>query len=332
MFFPFGDTPNPQGFRPWVTWVLIALNVLAYLVWALPLSTEPIRITDPEAQAWVQALAPSLPEGLPPAQLLLGATAYDLFTFAHGYKPAAPELSDLFSSIFLHAGLLHLAGNMLMLWIYGDNVEHRLGRPLYLLAYLGTGVLANLAFAALSPDSMVPLVGASGAISGVLGMYALWFPRNQVKVFVALFPFFMRVVLVPAWLVLGIFVLMDNVLPLLAGAGGGVAYGAHLGGFFAGMGVAALVSWTGFGLGPAGRPAVRRAVRQKAVAAAPPTNRRLAHAAAALETGRLWLQEGYPVAAWQQLVRAVQLDPDGPIGQEARELMDRVPGVHRRSP
>lgn len=168
-------------------------------------------------------------------------SAYDLFVFAHGYKPGAPHVADLVLSLFLHGGLMHLVGNMLFLWIYGDNVEHRLGGLAFLFWYLVTGVAATLAFAAFAGDSMIPLVGASGAISGVLGFYFLWFPRNTVRMFVFLFPFFMNVVSIPARIVLGIYLVLDNLLPfLLSGGsgGGGVAHGAHIGGFVAGLAVA----------------------------------------------------------------------------------------------
>jgi hypothetical protein len=142
--------------------------------------------------------------------------------------------------MFLHASWLHLGGNMLFLWIFGDNVEHRLGRIGYLLAYLGCGVAATLFFALFAQGSKVPMLGASGAISGVLGFYFLWFPRNRVKVFVFLFPFIMNTFLVPARLVLGFFLLIDNLLPFLisGGASTGVAHGAHIGGFVAGLALA----------------------------------------------------------------------------------------------
>jgi hypothetical protein len=140
---------------------------------------------------------------------------------------------------------MHLVGNMLFLWIYGDNVEHRLGRLRYLLWYLLTGVAATLFYTLFAPGSKLPLVGASGAISGVLGFYFLWFPRNTVRMFVFLFPFFMNVVQIPARIVLGFYLLIDNLLPFVLAsgrAGGGVAHGAHLGGFVAGLAVAWLMN------------------------------------------------------------------------------------------
>ncbi|MCK4536446.1 MAG: rhomboid family intramembrane serine protease, partial [Desulfuromonadales bacterium] len=167
-------------------------------------------------------------------------SAYDLVVFQYGYRPAESSLPTMFSAMFLHANWMHLAGNMLFLWIFGDNVEHRLGRVGYLLAYLGAGLVATFFFGMFVPESQVPMIGASGAISGVLGLYFLWFPRNQVKVFIFLFPLIMTTVLISARIVLGCYLLIDNLLPFLmtSGEGGGVAHGAHIGGFLAGVGLA----------------------------------------------------------------------------------------------
>ena len=239
MFLPLSDAPNPGG-RPLVTYALIAANLLVYLLVSLPLGGEPPNPQDPAVRAYVELIRDRLPDGVPIGAILRRLSAYDIFVFQHGYKPIAPQVSDLFASLFLHGGLMHLVGNMLFLWIYGDNVEYRLGRLRFLLWYLATGIAATLFFSLFSPGSAVPLVGASGAISGVLGFYFLWFPRNTIRVFVFLFPFFMNVVAVPARIVLGAFLLVDNLLPFLfAGDGrGGVAYGAHIGGFLTGLGAA----------------------------------------------------------------------------------------------
>lgn len=180
------------------------------------------------------------PPGTDWRSVLGGVTAYDVYLFQHGFRPAAPEWIDLVTSIFLHGGFMHLAGNMLFLWIYGDNVEHRMGRWRYLAAYMATGVAATLFYSLFVGRSPLPLVGASGAISGLLGFYFLWFPRNTVRVFVFLFPIFMNVVEIPARFVLGVYLIIDNLFPFLvsAGGGGGVAHGAHLGGFLAGLAMA----------------------------------------------------------------------------------------------
>jgi len=151
----------------------------------------------------------------------------------------SPIWLTLFSSMFMHGGWLHLAGNMLFLWVFGDNVEHRIGHGLYLVFYLVAGVIASFAQIMIDTDSIIPTLGASGAISGVLGAYLVMFPRNRVTVFV-----FRFLVPVPAIVAIG----MWAALQFINGFGaiavteqtGGVAYMAHIGGFVAGV-VAGLV-------------------------------------------------------------------------------------------
>ncbi len=240
MFLPLGDEPNPRG-TPVVTWTLIGVNAAVFLLLTLPLSGARPALDDPVLGEYIRAIYPRLSGRMALETLLQQVSAYDLVVFAHGFRPADPSLSALVTSMFLHGGFMHLAGNMLFLWIYGDNVEHRLGRWRYLAAYLGTGVLATLSHAVLDSGSALPMVGASGAVSGVLGFYFVWFPRNRVRLWIMLFPFFMNVVHAPARLVLGVYLVVDNLLPLLAtsgSGGGGVAYGAHIGGFVGGLGFA----------------------------------------------------------------------------------------------
>ncbi len=234
MFLPISDMPNPRG-TPVINYLLIGLNVAVYLIFTLPLSMTLPNPNDPAFLEYVRAIPQYW--NIPITQLIRHITAYDLFIFSHGFKSAHPALDDLFFSMFLHAGFWHLAGNMLFLWIYGDNVEHRLGSFNYLVVYLLTGTAATLFYSLFRLNSLIPMIGASGAISGVLGLYFLWFPRNKVRVFVMLFPLFMDTVLLPARLVLGFFLVVDNLLPFLfaSGRGGGVAHGAHIGGFLAGL-------------------------------------------------------------------------------------------------
>ena len=243
MFLPIGDSPNLAK-TPWLTWSLIAVNVAIHLaLW--PLSFQPTDRDDPVFGEYVAVLV-SERGGAPQA-----ISQADLVRFEHGFKPRRMEISDAFSSMFLHGGLAHLLGNMLFLWIFGDNVEHRLGRWRFLLAYLGTGVAAALGDAVLRWDSSIPSVGASGAISGVLGLYFAWFPHNRVRVFVFLFPFLMETIELSARLVLGIYLVIDNLLPLLlTGGAGSVSHGAHIGGFVAGW---AAAWWLG------ARPRIRAA-------------------------------------------------------------------------
>jgi membrane associated rhomboid family serine protease len=235
---PIGDAPNPRGV-PVVTYLLIAANVAVYVLVTLPLGTLRPAAGDPLVQEYLRTVADALEGRVPLQSLAARMTAYDLFVFVHGFRPGAPEASDLLVSLFLHAGLLHLAGNMLFLWIYGDNVERRLGAARYLLVYLGSGIAATLAHWAGAPGSLLPVVGASGAISGVLGCYFVWFPRNVVRLLWLMPPFLGHVFEVRARVVLAFYLIADNLLPYLVSTGeGGVAHGAHIGGFVAGVGVA----------------------------------------------------------------------------------------------
>jgi len=237
MFLPIGDTPNPRT-TPHATWLLIGLNVAVFLFVTLPLSGSRVDLNDPLLLDYLRSIGAS--GSIPAEAILQQVSAYDLTVYQYGYRPGDPSLLSMFSAMFLHAGWMHLLGNMLFLWIFGDNVEHRLGPGRFLLAYLGTGVAATLFFALFAPGSQVPMIGASGAISGALGLYFLWFPRNKVKVFV-FFIIIFQVVKIPARLVLGFYLVVDNLLPFLlsgTGDGGGVAHGAHIGGFLGGLALA----------------------------------------------------------------------------------------------
>lgn len=144
-----------------------------------------------------------------------------------------------FTSIFLHAGWMHLIGNMWYLWIFGDNVEDRLGRPRFIFFYLACGVLASLTHFLFNPDSLLPSVGASGAIAGVLGAYLVTFPRARVLTLLPIFIFW-QIIELPAMLVLGFWFLMQLLsgtatIALSSQTSGGVAWWAHIGGFLAGI-------------------------------------------------------------------------------------------------
>jgi membrane associated rhomboid family serine protease len=253
MFLPLSDAPNPQR-TPWITYALIATNVAVYALYNVPLGAMGVSAGDPRLAEYLRAIREALPPDVSLASVIQEVTEYDLFVFEHGFRPAAAESIDLLTSMFLHGGFMHLFGNMLFLWIYGDNVEYRLGGFAYLLAYLATGVAATLFYTLLLPGSTLPLVGASGAISGVLGFYFLWFPRNVVRAFVFLFPFLMNVYEIPARIVLGIYLVIDNLLPMLVTfgqTGGGVAHGAHIGGFVAGLAAAWLIDRSAVSVTPA---------------------------------------------------------------------------------
>lgn len=182
-------------------------------------------------------------------QLNLGDRAIQAFVFAFGVTPATllgsaqlppeiyrvPPWATVFTSMFLHGGWMHLIGNMLYLWIFGNNVEDAMGHARFVVFYLLCGIVAVAAQALPNPSSTIPMIGASGAISGVLGAYLLLYPRAQVLVLVPL-GFFTRLVHLPALLVLGLWFVLQLISSALAPtAGGGVAFGAHIGGFVAGM-------------------------------------------------------------------------------------------------
>jgi membrane associated rhomboid family serine protease len=209
---------NPSSTTPGVTRAIIALNV-AVFVYQL--------ILGPELTSFVRTY------GLVPAHLTAGL---------EGRAPLVPALTTLLSSMFLHGGWLHLIGNMWYLWIFGDNVEDRLGHAGYLAFYLAAGLASGLLHSALQPSSTTPTVGASGAIAGVLGAYVVLYPRARV---VTLFPifFFFQIVPIAAifylgfWFVLQIF---SGALSLAYGASGGVAWWGHIGGFAFGLLVGAM--------------------------------------------------------------------------------------------
>ncbi|MGQ9523212.1 MAG: rhomboid family intramembrane serine protease [Armatimonadota bacterium] len=210
---------NPGRSFPFVTLLLIAANVLAF-----------VRELHLEAIGNRYALQALM---MVPAEISSGR---DLPPVP---APLNMPVITVFTSMFLHAGWLHLIGNMLYLWIFGDNVEDTMGHFRFLLFYLVCGVAAAMTHVASDPFSRVPTLGASGAVSGVLGAYMLLFPWAGVQVLMLL-GLFSRVIVVPAWVMLGLWFLLQVVnSSASASGGGGVAYFAHIGGFVAG----ALLVW-----------------------------------------------------------------------------------------
>ena len=205
--FPIRDH-NPSGRTPYVVYALIAANVLVFL-YQLPMmeTRELFRFYD----AWAMV----------PVEISNGV-----------------DLHTLVTSQFLHGGFMHIAGNMLFLWIFGDNMEDEMGHLGFLAFYLGCGVLAALAQWAAAPMDRVPMVGASGAIAGVMGGYLLMFPKAEVDVLI-----FFRVVQLRAWVMLGLWFAFQigNGAVDMDGTGG-VAYWAHAGGFVVGA-LASLPIW-----------------------------------------------------------------------------------------
>ena len=224
--FPYKDE-NPTELPPYVTIGIIALNVL---VWVF---VEGLGSVGPLVRAVCQY-------GLIPGELLGTVPAGTIVPLAPGMSclvSAQPHYAAVVTSMFMHGGWFHLIGNMWFLWLFGNNIEDAMGHGRFVVFYLLCGVLASLAQVLLAPHSAVPMVGASGAISGVLGAYLLLFPRVRVHVLVFL-GFFVTTIVLPAYLMLGYWVLLQLLggLPMLGGRDvGGVAFFAHLGGFLAGM-------------------------------------------------------------------------------------------------
>ena len=243
MVIPVYDE-NPTKRRPYVTWALIAVNVVVFLL--SPVARGPL-IGAPSVEQQCRQQAYFFEYGAVPAELTrnqplpytarFDAASGRCVAVAPDYEKR-PWLSSL-TATFVHGGWLHLLGNMLFLWVFGNNVEDRFGRLRFLLFYLGVGVIATYAFALTGPGSEQPLVGASGAISGVLGAYLLLFPRAKVVSLVSFF-FFLPVRL-PAWLVLGLYFVLQAFYASGAGVAGGgtVAYLVHVVGFLLGVAVVA---------------------------------------------------------------------------------------------
>lgn len=231
MLFPISDDDRTLSGRAWVTLVLIALNVLVFV--GLQLQSEAFTygysVVPHEITTGVDLVET---ERLTVTDNVTGEKQ----TVEIPQSPGpVPIYLTLLTSMFMHGGWAHLLGNLLYLWIFGDNVEHRFGSRVFLAFYLVCGLVASAVQIALDPGSLVPNLGASGAISGVLGAYLVLFPRNRVNAV-----FFFRVVSVPAIVVLGLWIVFQLVNGYGAIAAteesvGGVAYGAHVGGFAAGV-------------------------------------------------------------------------------------------------
>jgi membrane associated rhomboid family serine protease len=352
MFLPIGDAPNPKGV-PFVTYALVAANVAVFLFVNVPLGSRHADTGDPAFREYVEVVSRQMSDRVPVAQIVRQASAYDLFAFEHGYRPARPQILDLLTCMFLHGGFMHLFGNMLFLWIYGDNVERRLGGVPYLFWYLTTGAGATLSHGLVFSSSQVPLVGASGAISGVLGFYFVWFPRNVVRMLFFFPPFLWNVFEIPARLVLGAYLVFDNLVPFLFAGEGGVAHGAHIGGFLVGGAIAWLMDRRGLESRPrgleapapvAGREAGVRAVRDalgeerhadavRAYFALPADAARGAVSADEAVALASWLRaQGHADAALVLLRRVVRDVPRGPGLAEAYALAGMILLDDRREP
>lgn len=210
--FPIRDH-NPSGRIPYVTYALIAANIGIFLMYFAIIGQDAKFASFLDNWAMI------------PAEVMVGEDRHTLLT-----------------SMFLHGGWMHLAGNMLFLWIFGDNLEDAFGHLGFLVFYLLCGFAADAAHLLSDPNSQVPVVGASGAIAGVMGGYLLLYPKAKVDILLIFIVFF-RVFTIPAWIVLAIwFGIQVFSGAASTAAGGGVAYWAHAGGFVAGL-IFALPYW-----------------------------------------------------------------------------------------
>ena len=215
---------NPTRITPYMTWALVALNVVIFLLEVTGGMTE----TRTGLSGWMAGWT------MIPAEITQGRDA------AINGPSLQPYWLTIFTSMFLHGGLLHLGSNMLYLIIFGNNIEDALGRGKYLLFYLLSGVAAAGLQIAVSPGSEVPMLGASGAIAGVLGGYFLLYPKARVNTLIFL-GIFITVIQLPAYILLGFWIIgqffsqFTHSLMEPNGQQGGVAYLAHIGGFIAGM-------------------------------------------------------------------------------------------------
>jgi len=208
MFIPLKDE-NPTRNKPYATFILIVINCLVYF-YSITKSNMGFQIF-------------MYQYGLIPTEI------FHMSELTPNYS--APILLTPFTSMFMHGGFMHLAGNMLYLWIFGNNIEDHLGPVKFVLFYLLTGLAAALLFIVFSPNSEVPMIGASGAIAGVLGAYLVLFPRARILTFLFLF-IFIRVMYLPAKILLGFWFFYQLLMSASSfGGGGGVAWLAHVGGF-----------------------------------------------------------------------------------------------------
>ena len=223
--FPLGDDNSDRVITPYVNYIFIGINILVFVLlqglggndaFSYAFSLVPKEITTGVDIAGIQNVTDS-------AGRVLGQVQH--------FDTPLPVYFNFLSSMFMHGDIMHIFGNMLFLWIFGDNIENLIGHVRYAIFYIVCGIAAALAQIVLGPDSVIPMLGASGAISGVLGGYMLLFPTRRVRALI-----FQILTTVPAYVALGLWIGYQIIIGYLTPAGtGGVAYAAHIGGFIAGL-------------------------------------------------------------------------------------------------
>lgn len=224
MLFPISDDDRHLTKPAYVTYVLLGLNLALFLV----------QMSNPEFTYGWSVIPKEITTGVDLVDPIEMTVGKETISIPQAPGPI-PIWLTLFTAMFMHGGVGHIGGNMLYLWIFGDNVEHRFGPIKFLIFYLLAGLAASFAQIFMNPEGIIPNLGASGAIAGIMGAYMVLFPRNKVNAV-----FFYSVISIPAILVLGMWIAMQ----FMSGYGsmfqtestGGVAYWAHIGGFVAGVG------------------------------------------------------------------------------------------------
>lgn len=222
--FPIGDDNSDRTITPIVNYAFIGINILVFLLLQ--------QLGSNDAFSYAFSLVPKeVTTGVDLTGIQVVQDSFGNTGEIPHYATPLPVYFNFLSSMFMHGGIMHIFGNMLFLWIFGDNLENLLGHIRYAAFYIVCGFAAALAQIFMDSDSVIPMLGASGAISGVLAGYVLLFPQRQVRAII-----FNFLTTVPAFVAIGIWIVYQLVLGYLTPAGtGGVAYAAHIGGFVAGL-------------------------------------------------------------------------------------------------
>ena len=222
--FPIGDDNSDRTITPVVNYLIIGLNILVFVFLQ--------GLGNNDAFTYAFALVPrEVTNGIDLSGVQIVRDSFGNTGRVELYQTPLPVYFNFLTSMFMHGGFAHLFGNMLFLWIFGDNLENLVGHIRYAVFYLLCGFAAAIGQVLMGPDSVIPMLGASGAISGVLGGYVLLFPRREVRAVI-----FNFLTTVPAFVAIGIWIVYQVVLGYMTPAGtGGVAYAAHIGGFLAGL-------------------------------------------------------------------------------------------------
>ena len=222
--FPIGDDNSDRTITPFVNYAFIAINILVFVLLQ--------GIGGNDAFSYAFSLVPrEVTSGIDLTGVQIIQDAMGNTGEVRHYPTPLPVYFNFLSSMFMHGDIMHIFGNMLFLWIFGDNLENLLGHIRFAAFYIVCGLAAAVAQIVMDTDSIIPMLGASGAISGVLGGYVLLFPQRQVRALI-----FNFLTTVPAFVAIGIWIVYQLIVGYLTPAGtGGVAYAAHIGGFIAGV-------------------------------------------------------------------------------------------------